>query len=81
MQLLCSEVAALTEDDEEDLAADFPDGDLGGGAHHQCLAAAGGPLEAGLHNFFFVHERQFFEQKLSMKVRKFSYWLTRNKTP
>ena len=30
---------------------------------------------------FFVRERQLFEQKLSMKMRRFNYWLTRNKTP
>ena len=54
---LVEELMADLEDDEEDLAADLPDGDPGGGAHHQCLAAAGGPLEAGLHKIFFVCER------------------------
>ena len=29
----------------------------------------------------FVRKRQLFEQKLSMKMQKFNYWLARNKTP
>ena len=33
----------------------------------------------GIHKIFFVRERQLFEQ-LSMKMRKFNYVLTRNKT-
>ena len=39
------------------------------------------PLGAGLQKIFFVRKRQLFEQKLSMKMHKFNYWLTRNKTP
>ena len=44
MQLLCRECGATAEDDEEDLAADLPDDNLDGGAHHQGLPAAGRPL-------------------------------------
>ena len=50
-------------------------------AAHRLADQGGQHLGAGLHKIFFVHERQIFEQKLSMKVRKFNYWLTRNKTP
>ena len=38
-------------------------------------------LWTGIQKIFFVRKRQLFEQKLSMKMRRFNYWLTRNKTP